>query len=108
MESINDYKKDPAPNRIELNRSRPDINQENLDYYRIIKAFILEHRNENLTYNKILREVFLAYMTMNRIKTFIPEEDLKRFEKMRDMHIVRVKDREQKEKQYETAKTLKR
>lgn len=68
-------------------RVRPSMNKDNENLLNIIQGFILEDRKQALTFNQIMKEVFLLYMVTNRIKTFIPEEDLKRFEKMRDNHI---------------------
>ena len=75
-----------------MDRIRPSLNKENEGYHKLIKAFFLEDKKQELSYNEIMREVYLEFMVVNKIKTFIPEEDLKRFEMVRDNYLARTKE----------------
>jgi len=70
-------------------RNRYDMNNENVDYMELIRNFLLEDRGKHFTFNKLMREVLLQYMIMNKLRTNIPEEELKRFENLRDLHLAR-------------------
>jgi hypothetical protein len=84
--------------------SRPRMNSDNSELYKIIKLFIIEDQKKVMTHNKLLREVFLTYMMVHKIRTNIPEHELKAFELQRDLYLARTN----KNKEHQAPKTIKR